>query len=578
MGNAALLDSESSYHNFFHDGNSNRPRVLTRFQFNAWMPLDAQSPDSTLASLPGMVRFWLEEQYPGGRFPIEAIRGEEPFPDAASGLLCETLALRETRSWSFKLSHPDADVGGRTWHTELAYRQLPDRILFGARVSCSILANRHIPAAYTVPGIVRYALNRIGMRDCAPITCRAKTIDTIDDLLALKRMLTSTDRTIPLIVLSEISPRERLPGALDAYALDADRLADDLLGLAHVVKLPWRMAYEWTKAVDKEWSVYNGAVRTYYPHFDFAAASPWAHPTVIAGRILAWRPNERYGEGGFHDFLCGKARQYSSSRQVHWGDLLFLDDAQAAKNHIDYNRIYEQAIDDIDGHNQKIIVGMKAKFDAERAQYLSKINSLEKEAEQYNDDAIALSGEVERYRRLNYSLRARIDALSFELQQLRSADAAAPSRNPQSYEDVEDWIISTFPESIYLHPRAARRLRDAEYEDIDRLCDAIRLLAGPYRDMRRGILSKAKFDALLQARHKFHIEWSTTESEAGRQGDAYYINYPASTPNIRFLELHLAHGNSYEPRYCLRIYFFWDKAEEVIVIGWMPSHLDNRLT
>ena len=567
-----------SYQNILHGDDASRPLVLTTFQLNAWICLDTQSPEAIVAGLPGMVKFWLEEQHPGGRFPVEAIRGEIPFPDAAPGLVCEALSLAEMDSWSFRLLHPDTSVAGRTWNTELAYRRMPDRILFGAGVSCSILTNRHIPAAYTVPGVVRYALNRIGMRDCVPITCRPKSVTTIEDLLALKVLVANPARTLPVVVLSEVNRNERRPGVLGEYALDAEQLADDLLGLAHVVKLPWQAAFEWTKAVDKEWSVYNGAVRTYYPGLDFVRDAPWDHPNVTAGKILSWRPNEDWGERNFRDFLCNKIRRYSGGRQVNWEELLFIDDARIGKANLDYNRIYERAIDDIDEHNQKILVDMKTKFDAERTRYLDRIKSLEREAEQYSDDAMAMSREVERYRLLNYSLRSRVDALNFELRQLRGDGGADAGRHPLNYEEMEDWIVGSFPESIYLHPRAVRGLRNAEYEDIGRLCDAIRLLAGPYRDMRRGILPKARFDELLRSPHNFNLERSITEIRAGEQGNTYFVAYPANARNTRLLKWHLTHGNSHEARYCLRVYFFWDKAEEVVVIGWLPSHLDNRLT
>lgn len=44
------------------------------------------------------------------------------------------------------------------------------------------------------------------------------------------------------------------------------------------------------------------------------------------------------------------------------------------------------------------------------------------------------------------------------------------------------------------------------------------------------------------------------------------------------LDLHLKKGNSHEPRYCFRCYFCWDVATQMVVFGWLPSHLDNHLT
>lgn len=113
-GGANTPNRPFAYQNLLYGEQANRSFVLTAFQLKAWIPLDAQAPGDAIAGLPGMVKFWLEEQHPGGRFPIEAIRGEIPFPDAAPGLVCDALSLLEKGSWSFRLIHPDAGVGGRT--------------------------------------------------------------------------------------------------------------------------------------------------------------------------------------------------------------------------------------------------------------------------------------------------------------------------------------------------------------------------------------------------------------------------------------------------------------------------------
>jgi hypothetical protein len=43
--------------------------------------------------------------------------------------------------------------------------------------------------------------------------------------------------------------------------------------------------------------------------------------------------------------------------------------------------------------------------------------------------------------------------------------------------------------------------------------------------------------------------------------------------------MHLKPGrNTRDPTRCLRIYFFWDDEEEQAVVGWLPGHLESRLT
>jgi hypothetical protein len=47
---------------------------------------------------------------------------------------------------------------------------------------------------------------------------------------------------------------------------------------------------------------------------------------------------------------------------------------------------------------------------------------------------------------------------------------------------------------------------------------------------------------------------------------------------MRFLEYHLRKGVAKDERFCLAIYFLWDEQEKKVVVGWLPSHLDNRMT
>ena len=63
-----------------------------------------------------------------------------------------------------------------------------------------------------------------------------------------------------------------------------------------------------------------------------------------------------------------------------------------------------------------------------------------------------------------------------------------------------------------------------------------------------------------------------------QEGDAYYVNYPIGTTQRVFLQFHLERGNRHEDRYCMRIYFFWDDDTNQVVVGWLPSHLSNRIS
>ena len=87
---------------------------------------------------------------------------------------------------------------------------------------------------------------------------------------------------------------------------------------------------------------------------------------------------------------------------------------------------------------------------------------------------------------------------------------------------------------------------------------------------------KAFRDALAQ--YSMDFSGSIDKSRAGQEGEASYVNYPIGTTQRVFLQFHIVRGNSREDRYCMRIYFFWDEETNQVVVGWLPSHLSNRIS
>ena len=46
----------------------------------------------------------------------------------------------------------------------------------------------------------------------------------------------------------------------------------------------------------------------------------------------------------------------------------------------------------------------------------------------------------------------------------------------------------------------------------------------------------------------------------------------------RWMDRHIKYGNGYDLNSMFRIYFYWDDEEQILIIGSMPTHLDNQLT
>ena len=79
-----------------------------------------------------------------------------------------------------------------------------------------------------------------------------------DDLPMLDELLVSPVRRLPLVMVSEHGG-ETLAGDLH------ERLAHDLCGIGHVVRLSTDASWALTESRGREWSCYNGAVRLFWP-------------------------------------------------------------------------------------------------------------------------------------------------------------------------------------------------------------------------------------------------------------------------------------------------------------------------
>jgi len=107
------------------------------------------------------------------------------------------------------------------------------------------------------------------------------------------------------------------------------------------------------------------------------------------------------------------------------------------------------------------------------------------------------------------------------------------------------------------------------YEDIELVCRCLLLLAGPYRDVRLGLMAQGDLDNRCAG---LGVEISSTGNRASlmQWRDQYEVLWRRER---RFLDMHLKKGSSHDPRLCLRIYFFWDDDLEHVVVGYLTDHL-----
>lgn len=153
---------------------------------------------------------------------------------------------------------------------------------------------------------------------------------------------------------------------------------------------------------------------------------------------------------------------------------------------------------------------------------------------------------------------------------------------PTAFDNLEEWAIAFHNGRIFIHPRAVQAVKKSQYENVQLAYAAVNLLGEEYWRMRtstpdRSSECRTAFNAKLRDLG-LDLAPSITSSRSGEQGEEYLVAYPVGTENKRLLDLHLKKGSSREPRFCLRVYFFWDHDEQKVVIGCLPSHLGTRAT
>lgn len=229
---------------------------------------------------------------------------------------------------------------------------------------------------------------------------------------------------------------------------------------------------------------------------------------------------------------------------------------QEAKEGSDWKQLYEEEIS-----------GLKAKvgeLEGEVQEYCQISDQAEKVRDQYKDE--------------NRVLRFQLDSLRASLAAKLGTDPDQSIPIPDNFDDMPEWAETHLTGRVVLHSRATRGLKKAAYEDIELVYRALLLLALEYRNLRLGMPDA---DALFQTRLGelgLRYDGSISETRAGEEGETYFVRFPTNSGPKRFLEWHIRKGSTKDERYCLAIYFFWDDDTQQVVVGWLPSHLDNRMT
>ncbi len=470
------------------------------------------------------------------------------------------VALQEPRYWAARLDDACKEVPLRTWVTEIGVGLAADGdVLFGARL-ISATRGEDVPYRRTLPGFVRRILGSGEAElDGLPVTGKPKIVSTRSEVDTLVRLLESSERQSDVVIVAlpdgSVDPRDA--------SVDVALLARELHGVSHVYVLTGGASFELTDLVGRILSVFRGAVRVYRPGFQAWAAQPTNHPLVLPKRIASWAGGNA---SNFLEWLVdhilartvqGLGREarlpaYNTVRQM-----AAQSDRAALKSHggtdKELMKLFEQ-------DNEQLRKEIKEQKD----QYDGLLQTADHDREEAEDRAAAA-----RAQSLEWLYRIR------QLEgELREMGAKRQTPIPNTLDGFEDWCKEQLTGTVEVVNRAVQAVRKSDFHDPEFIYKCLVLLRDAYVPMRveGGAERRESYERALQ---ELQLEESPTGDGVKYAAEQYSVVYGGAR---RPLDRHLKGSNSRDRRYGFRLYFFWDEEGEVAVVGWLPSHLDNRLT
>lgn len=172
----------------------------------------------------------------------------------------------------------------------------------------------------------------------------------------------------------------------------------------------------------------------------------------------------------------------------------------------------------------------------------------------------------------NVWLKAELVRLRNQPSQLGRASDGSPAgvAVPSSLDELFDFIASNLGPRVVVLPKAIKETRKATGVNVGRLYDALVVLRDAYVPMRIGAISMDEYTRLLRMARYEETASKSDANQLGKEYDAYW-----GAKKIK-LNRHLKSGT--DPKWLIRIYFYFCEASARVIVGWMPTHLPTSHT
>jgi hypothetical protein len=508
---------------------------------------EVRADKNSLDSVQDQIFEYLREKVP--KLPADLF--EQQSFDHESGLLsAERIKSENLDLWAAKFTEPDSTIAGRSWSLEITLGQHAKGANFGSRLSCfSRRLDFEFEAA--VPRLFKdLAGDGHLLGDGIRLTRAPTDIQTDEEVSWLVALINNKRRWRNVIVLSS---DESGICKINPYIL-----ADRICAVGHVVRIFPDAAFRLSDTIGKFYSVFDNGIRVYRPTSRVEIDNPGTHPLFTRSQL------DRFDLKRLQNTIALDTFRASVERNVVRQSVPTFAQVRAANATFRLTKAQEAG----STVNEQLQAALAAKTAAEA-------QAQEALALAVQEEGARITAEEERNQE-----KARAAAIYARVQVLeRQLKAAALEEeaedDPTTYDEIAAWVEARFAGRMRLLSRALRGLKEAEFEDIGLVCALLRLLAISYVDSKRGVENAWQdFEDGLKQRN-VDISKSISDNRAGQEGEEYYVKYKNQK---QLLEWHLKKGTSRNVARSLRIYFFWDDEDAEVIVGYLPAHLDNRLT
>lgn len=398
----------------------------------------------------------------GDRFSVDAMAGRsfELFAAGRNSAAIE-VDLPEIHAWALRQEDPDKAVAGRIWTSEAILWRTPDRLpRFAARLTVGS-PEVELSIEPAAPGYVRQLIDNLGLhnggRALSSVPWYIGDEQAQEDLLDL---LEAPRRRLPVIVFSVTD------SANPSLAINVDKLAAALGGLAFVAVVLPQTSWALTDRFGKRLSVFDHGVRIYMPGFDYDT-DPYSHPLWLGSR-LANANDAALVERQVRSHVA----QYSI-RAVRMGeDILPFAQLRSISRKAEQDRLASTG-----ASAAEQLVATQAQIAALEKE-LSEAKTIEKQAVEEEYQARVRAEEAERR---EHNATVQIQSL---LQQLAAANVIPDEQNelPQQWADFDEWCDQALVGRVVLTNVARRGCKKAQFNDVEQAARSLLWLAKTCRD------------------------------------------------------------------------------------------------